>query len=151
MGITLLAQAGISLGLALDVQRQFPWGRDFASLVIAIVVINQLLGPILCKIGMRRMIAEDEYASKASATTYMPRRPMAVQVASVYGAANVAEDISDITSISLHFYQRLSRTSERGEDDLPTVYRGGEPKWESDARFTEGSNLRWSLSEDGEE
>eukprot|EP00397_Hematodinium_sp_SG-2012_P015568 GEMP01015857.1.p1 GENE.GEMP01015857.1~~GEMP01015857.1.p1 ORF type:complete len:755 (+),score=130.31 GEMP01015857.1:399-2663(+) len=56
MGITLISQAGISLGLALEVQSQFTWGRDFSSLVIAIVVINQLVGPVLCKIGMRKMV-----------------------------------------------------------------------------------------------
>jgi len=58
MGLTLVSQAGISLGLALEVQKKFVWGRDFSSVVIGVVVLNQLLGPILCRIGMLKMVGE---------------------------------------------------------------------------------------------
>tara|TARA_R110002012_G_scaffold65595_1_gene171651 strand:- start:17512 stop:19446 length:1935 start_codon:yes stop_codon:yes gene_type:complete len=41
-----ISQAGVALGLATAVANQFPdWGPDFATLVIAIIVINQLVGP----------------------------------------------------------------------------------------------------------
>jgi len=56
MGLTLISQAGISLGLALEVQKKFSWGRDFSSVVIGVVVINQLIGPVCCKIGLSQMI-----------------------------------------------------------------------------------------------
>ncbi|CAD5271545.1 Potassium transporter TrkA [Imperialibacter sp. EC-SDR9] len=41
-----IAQAGVALGLATVIANQFPgWGEDFAVLIIAIIVINQLVGP----------------------------------------------------------------------------------------------------------
>ena len=43
-----IAQAGLSLGLAARVQRDLPGvGVTVATVVVAAVVINQLLGPIL--------------------------------------------------------------------------------------------------------
>jgi len=62
--LTLLAQAGVTLGLVLEVQRNFvgAWARDFGTLVIGVVVLNQLLGPVLCRVGLRR-IAEAEAAT----------------------------------------------------------------------------------------
>lgn len=54
--MTLLTQAGVSLGLASEVGMTFPgWGRAFQTSIIAVVVINQILGPILFKIAVRRM------------------------------------------------------------------------------------------------
>ncbi len=41
-----VAQAGVALGLATVIDNQFPgWGEDFATLIIAIIVINQFIGP----------------------------------------------------------------------------------------------------------
>jgi Kef-type K+ transport system membrane component KefB len=41
-----IAQAGVTLGIATIVQREFPvWGGDVATLVIAMIAVNQLLGP----------------------------------------------------------------------------------------------------------
>ena len=41
-----IAQAGVALGLATVIDNQFPgWGEDFATLIIAIIVINQFIGP----------------------------------------------------------------------------------------------------------
>ena len=54
--MTLLTQAGVSLGLASEVGMSFPgWGRAFQSSIIAVVVINQLIGPILFKLAVRRV------------------------------------------------------------------------------------------------
>lgn len=45
-----LTQAGVALGLATIVSTEFPeWGHEFETIVIAIIVINQLLGPPLFK------------------------------------------------------------------------------------------------------
>ena len=45
-----VTQAGISLGLATEVAGEFtPWGGEFATIVIAVIVINQLVGPPLFK------------------------------------------------------------------------------------------------------
>eukprot|EP00927_Polykrikos_kofoidii_P043553 TRINITY_DN37628_c0_g1_i1.p1 TRINITY_DN37628_c0_g1~~TRINITY_DN37628_c0_g1_i1.p1 ORF type:complete len:694 (-),score=99.97 TRINITY_DN37628_c0_g1_i1:42-2123(-) len=49
---TLLAQAGVTLGLIMEVQTGFQgWGGRLATLLIGIVVVNQIIGPILCRVG----------------------------------------------------------------------------------------------------
>jgi len=54
--MTLLTQAGVSLGLASEVGGTFKgWGRQFQATIISIVLINQLAGPILFKIALRRV------------------------------------------------------------------------------------------------
>mmetsp|Transcript_126573 Transcript_126573/g.300650 ORF Transcript_126573/g.300650 Transcript_126573/m.300650 type:complete len:726 (-) Transcript_126573:101-2278(-) len=59
--LTLLAQAGVTLGLVLEVQHSFdaPWTQPFATLVISVVVINQLLGPVCCRIALQRIVAAE--------------------------------------------------------------------------------------------
>jgi Trk K+ transport system NAD-binding subunit/Kef-type K+ transport system membrane component KefB len=45
-----LTQAGVALGLATIISHEFPtWGHEFETVVIAIIVINQLVGPPLFK------------------------------------------------------------------------------------------------------
>lgn len=56
MWMTLLTQAGVSLGLASEVGATHKgWGRQFQATIISIVLINQLAGPILFKIALRRV------------------------------------------------------------------------------------------------
>jgi len=48
-----LTQAGVALGLATIISHEFPtWGHQFETIVIAIIVINQLIGPSLFKIAL---------------------------------------------------------------------------------------------------
>jgi Trk K+ transport system NAD-binding subunit/Kef-type K+ transport system membrane component KefB len=45
-----VTQAGVSLGLATLVSTTFPeWGAEFATIVISVIVINQIVGPPLFK------------------------------------------------------------------------------------------------------
>ena len=45
-----LTQAGVALGLATIISNEFPgWGHEFETIIIAIIVINQLIGPPLFK------------------------------------------------------------------------------------------------------
>ncbi len=45
-----LTQAGVALGLATIIANEFPaWGHQFETIIIAIIVINQLIGPPLFK------------------------------------------------------------------------------------------------------
>ncbi len=45
-----LTQAGVALGLATVISHEFPeWGAQFETIVIAMIVINQLVGPPLFK------------------------------------------------------------------------------------------------------
>ena len=48
--MTYITQAGVGLGLAKQVASEFPeWGTAFAALMIATIIVNQLIGPVLCK------------------------------------------------------------------------------------------------------
>lgn len=50
-----ITQAGIALGLAREVAVQFPTlGDAFATLIISVVVINEIVGPLFLKWGLRR-------------------------------------------------------------------------------------------------
>ncbi|HEX7052257.1 MAG TPA: cation:proton antiporter [Longimicrobiales bacterium] len=51
----LISQAGVTLGLALLVGREFPeWGNDFVALATAIIIVHLLTGPILLKSALVR-------------------------------------------------------------------------------------------------
>ncbi len=48
--MAFITQAGIGLGLAKEVAGEFPaWGGSFATLIISVIVLNQLVGPPLFK------------------------------------------------------------------------------------------------------
>jgi Kef-type K+ transport system membrane component KefB len=49
-GMAYLTQAGVSLGLAMEVARRFPdWGHAFVTVVVAVIAVNQMMGPIAMK------------------------------------------------------------------------------------------------------
>jgi len=51
-----VTQAGIALGLSTLVSNTFPgWGQEFATMIIAIIVINQIVGPPLFKWALTRV------------------------------------------------------------------------------------------------
>ena len=51
-----VTQAGVALGLATLVSREFPlWGQEFATVVVAIIVLNQVIGPPLFKWALTRV------------------------------------------------------------------------------------------------
>ena len=61
IGCTMMSQAGVALGLAFETESRFKrWGSNFSTLVLSIVVLNQILGPPLCKIGFVMLGAGDE-------------------------------------------------------------------------------------------
>ncbi len=48
-----VTQAGVALGLAKEAAVEFPvWGPDFATIVIAVVVLNQIVGPPFFKLAI---------------------------------------------------------------------------------------------------
>jgi Trk K+ transport system NAD-binding subunit/Kef-type K+ transport system membrane component KefB len=52
----LITQAGIALGLAREVAVEFPnLGDAFATLIISVVVLNEIFGPLLLKTALRRV------------------------------------------------------------------------------------------------
>lgn len=59
-----VTQAGVALGLTSLVSTQFPdWGPSFATIMIGIIVLNQIVGPPLFKYALRR-VGEDKSRAK---------------------------------------------------------------------------------------
>jgi Kef-type K+ transport system membrane component KefB len=53
--MSLISQAGLTLGLAAAIERVFPeLGGGFAALVIGTVAINEMVGPVLFKLALDR-------------------------------------------------------------------------------------------------
>ncbi|MDY6905979.1 MAG: cation:proton antiporter [Thermodesulfobacteriota bacterium] len=64
--LSYITQAGVSLGLAKAVADQFPgWGDPFATTMIAIIVLNQIIGPPLLKQAINRIGEARVKAEKA--------------------------------------------------------------------------------------
>lgn len=54
-GLALVTQAGIALGLSREVAVQFPsLGTAFATLIISVIVLNEIFGPMLLKEALKR-------------------------------------------------------------------------------------------------
>ena len=55
-GIGLITQAGVSIGLANEVVRRFPdWGAEVATIVIAVITLNQIVGPVTFKFALNKI------------------------------------------------------------------------------------------------
>ncbi|KAL4108473.1 hypothetical protein PRIC1_000188 [Phytophthora ramorum] len=54
--LTMTPQAGVALGLANEVKAmsEDSWAADFAATIVAAVVVNQIVGPVLCSMGLGR-------------------------------------------------------------------------------------------------
>ncbi|MFQ6083834.1 MAG: cation:proton antiporter [Candidatus Aminicenantia bacterium] len=56
-----ISQAGVALGMAIIIERTFPqWGAQFKALILAVIAINQIIGPIL----LQRIIFQAGEAGK---------------------------------------------------------------------------------------
>lgn len=56
MSLSLITQAGVSLGLAGEVNFLFEdWGPAIATAIVAVIMLNQISGPILCKIAIKKV------------------------------------------------------------------------------------------------
>lgn len=54
--MVFVTQAGVALGLAKEVGVEFAgWGEAFATTIVAMVVLNEIIGPILFKLALNRM------------------------------------------------------------------------------------------------
>ena len=61
-----ITQAGVGLGLAKEVVVEFPqWGSSFATIIISVIILNQLLGPVLFKYAIKIM-KEDHPKAKGA-------------------------------------------------------------------------------------
>ena len=51
-----ITQVGVSLGLAKEVVVEFPeWGNPFATIIISVIILNQIIGPLLFKYAIKVM------------------------------------------------------------------------------------------------
>ncbi|UCG51974.1 MAG: hypothetical protein JSW58_00005, partial [Candidatus Latescibacterota bacterium] len=50
----MLPQAGVTIGIAVVFERVFPWGGDLKTVILAIVAVNQLIGPVALKFVLTR-------------------------------------------------------------------------------------------------
>ena len=51
--MAFLTQAGVTLGLAQQAGAHFAWGPDFNATIVAVSVINQVVGPPMMKYALR--------------------------------------------------------------------------------------------------
>ncbi|EGZ21050.1 hypothetical protein PHYSODRAFT_490665 [Phytophthora sojae] len=54
--LTMTPQAGVALGLANEVKAMSDesWAAEFSATIVAAVVVNQIVGPVLCAMGLSR-------------------------------------------------------------------------------------------------
>ena len=68
-GLALITQAGIALGLAREVAVEFPLlGDAFSTMVISVVVLNEIFGPMFLKEALKR-VGEANLPEKHTADT----------------------------------------------------------------------------------
>jgi Kef-type K+ transport system membrane component KefB len=66
MGIALLPQAGVAIGMALLIAHRFPQHAQIVlSLVIATTVVFELIGPVFTRVALRRSRPRDDEGLKA--------------------------------------------------------------------------------------
>ncbi|MEN8151778.1 MAG: cation:proton antiporter [Planctomycetota bacterium] len=54
-GLSFLTQAGVSLGLAGIVANRFPeWGPALATTIVAVITVNQVIGPVAFKLALTK-------------------------------------------------------------------------------------------------
>ena len=81
MGVSYMAQAGVSIGLASEISKNFPdWGIPLASIILSVVAINQLLGPVALKLALEKVgeIGAREVRGKKLGPSEKGRKPLNV-------------------------------------------------------------------------
>ena len=67
LGMTFITQAGVSIGLAKEIGVEFqPWGSELATLSIAVIIINQVIGPPMFKWAIQ-LVGEAHLRAKTPA------------------------------------------------------------------------------------
>lgn len=85
-GLGLITQAGIALGLAREVAVEFPTlGDSFATIVISVVVLNEIFGPIMLKTALTR-------AGETNLPT--PRQRDEVRDALIFGIESLSIEVA---------------------------------------------------------
>ncbi|KAG1690004.1 hypothetical protein DVH05_001831 [Phytophthora capsici] len=99
--LTMAPQAGVSLGLAAEVKELITddWGAEFSATIVAAVVINQVIGPVLCSMGLRGA-GESMIDRQAAAAAQPPEQ--AKESVDLDVEAGKAERVGSYRSLSRH-------------------------------------------------
>ncbi|PLX13045.1 MAG: potassium transporter TrkA [Marinilabiliales bacterium] len=117
-----VTQAGVGLALAFEVAGDFPdWGMQFATIIIAVIVLNQIIGPPLFKWSIK-LVGESHLALKGNEGTHrtalifglehhslrlardLQKEHYSVEIASIERRKN----ISHIKDVKIHFLEDLN-------------------------------------------
>lgn len=112
--MAFITQAGIALGLAREVAVQFPdLGTSFATLIISVVVLNEVFGPLFLKSALKRV---------GEAQVPVPRHQEEVRDALILGIE--ASSVALARQLQAHHWRVImadtdaSRVKRFGEGDL---------------------------------
>jgi len=68
-----ISQAGVALGMAIEVEEALPvWGKTFKTLILAVIALNQVIGPVLLQ---KFLIRSGEAERKEPARVWSRRAP----------------------------------------------------------------------------
>ena len=91
-----VTQAGVGLGLAQRVSSDFPgWGESFAALMIAVIVINEMVGPLFFKNAITR-------SGEAHPTDDKPQESSVNQAHQAPQVPQTSEATHDLTAQTTH-------------------------------------------------
>jgi Trk K+ transport system NAD-binding subunit len=109
--MAFLTQAGVGLGLAKEMAVDFPeMGNTFATIAIAVIVINQIIGPPFHKIATRRVGESHEKAD--------PQDFDGVRDAIIFGLED--QSLALARELRAHDWQiKIAYVNENGETEIP--------------------------------
>lgn len=117
-----VTQAGVGLALAFEVADVFPdWGMQFATIIIAVIVLNQIIGPPLFKwsiklVGESNLPLKGDEGAKRNALIFglehhslslardLQKEHYDVEIASIERRKN----ISHIKDVKIHFLEKIN-------------------------------------------
>ncbi|KAG6961023.1 hypothetical protein JG688_00009311 [Phytophthora aleatoria] len=115
--LTMAPQAGVSLGLAAEVKELITddWGAEFAATIVAAVVINQVIGPVLCSLGLRGA-GESMIDRQAAAAQLQPEQEKNGDV-----EAGKGDRVASFRSLSRHNSAQTLFSTRSGKDPRPLL------------------------------
>ncbi|KAJ8556778.1 hypothetical protein ON010_g9188 [Phytophthora cinnamomi] len=109
--LTMTPQAGVALGLASEVKAlsDESWAAEFSATIVAAVVVNQIIGPVLCAMGLSRA---GETLQDRLAVMDLPKDDMDTMDKSVHGPRFSNIHGGGVSSMSqFEVSRRMSRMS----------------------------------------
>lgn len=106
-----VTQAGVSLGLVDEIGARFEWAAPLQSALAASIVLNQLVGPPMLKLALRRSGETDALAERGEpllgqrlADTATPEVAMAVMASAAAAASEIGSSVAEAYGAALDSY-----------------------------------------------